>query len=94
MKVAQNCFRVGLYKKKRLGYSTVNRMPRLAGMILIFVYMISFVPICRDDMPRRIVLSLNQFDFSYSSTIITVNSSFILALSAAKSNPIKAICGL
>ena len=44
-------------------------------------------------MSRGIVLSLGRFDFSYSSAIITLNSEFILCLSASKSNPIKAICG-
>ena len=43
-------------------------------------------------MSRSIVLSLTQFDFSYSSAIITLNSSvFILGLTASKSNPIKTI---
>ena len=35
---------------------------------------------------------VSQFDFSYSSTIITLNSAFILGLSASKCNPVKAIC--
>ena len=30
-------------------YSPVNRVPRSTGMILIFVYMGSFVPICMDE---------------------------------------------
>ena len=45
-------------------------------------------------MSRGIVLSLVQFDFSYSSAIITVNSVLILGLSASKYNPMKAICNL
>ena len=40
------------------------------------------------------VLGLVQFDFSYSSAILTLNSGFILGLTASKSNPIKAICDL
>ena len=43
------------------------------------------------NMSRGIVLSLVQFDFSYSSAIITLNSGFILSLSATKSNPIKVL---
>ena len=35
---------------------------------------------------RGIVLNLFQFDFSYSSSIITLSSSFILGLSALKKN--------
>ena len=46
------------------------------------------------NISRGIVLSLVQFDFSYSSAIITLKSAFILGLSASKSNPIKAICDL
>ena len=38
-----------LYEKKCLGHSLVNRVRWLAGMILIFVYMRSFVPVCRND---------------------------------------------
>ena len=44
------------------------------------------------DMSRGIVLSLVQFDSSYSLAIITLNSAFNLGLLASKSNPIKAIC--
>ena len=69
-----------------------GRVPRLAGMIFIFVYMKSFATNCRMIMSRGIVLSLIQFDFSYSSAIIIFNcSGFILGLSASKYNPIKAI---
>ena len=39
------------------------------------------------NMSLGIVLSLVQFDFSYSS-------GFILGLSVSKSNPIKAICDM
>ena len=46
------------------------------------------------NISRGIVLSLVQFDFSYSSGIITLKSAFILGLSASKSNPIKAIFDL
>ena len=45
----------------------------------------------RINMSRGGVLKLVQFDFSYSSAIITLNSTFILSLSASKSNPIKTI---
>ena len=45
-------------------------------------------------MSRGIVLSLVQFDFSYTSAIIILNSACILGLSAPKSNPTKAICDL
>ena len=38
-----------LHEKKCLGYSPVNRVPWLAGMILIFVYIRSFVPLCKDE---------------------------------------------
>ena len=37
------------YMRKRPGHSPVNRVPQLAGMILIFIYMRSFVPVCRDE---------------------------------------------
>ena len=40
-------------------------------------------------MSSGIVLSLVQFDFSYSSATITLNSTIILSLSASKSNPTK-----
>ena len=40
-------------------------------------------------MSRGIVLSLLQFDFSYSSAIISLNSAFILSLSALISKSIK-----
>ena len=43
-------------------------------------------------MSCGIVLSLVQFDFSYSQLIIALNSAFILGLSTSKSNPIKDIC--
>ena len=46
------------------------------------------------NMSRGIVLSSVQFDFSYSSAIITRNSAFILGLSDPKSNPIKDTCDL
>ena len=42
-----------LYEKKRPSNSPVNRVPQLAGMILVFVYMISFVSVCRDENSRR-----------------------------------------
>ena len=45
-------------------------------------------------MPCGIVLSLVQFDFSYSSAIVTLNSAFILGSSASKFNAIKAIFDL
>ena len=45
----------------------------------------------RINMSRGEVLKLVQFNFSYSSAIITLNSTFILGLSASKSNPIKII---
>ena len=73
-------------RKKRFGYSPVNQIPRLAGMILLFFYIRLLVPVFR-DMQLGIVLSLLQFDFSYSSTIITLNSAFIHGLSASNSNP-------
>ena len=38
-----------LHEKKRPAYSPVNRVPRLAGKILIFVYMRIFVPVRRDE---------------------------------------------
>ena len=40
-------------------------------------------------MSRGIALSLLQFDFSYSSAIISLNSAFILSLSASISKSIK-----
>ena len=82
-----------IYEKKRFGYSPVKRIPRLAGMILLFFYIRLLVPVFR-DMQLGIVLSLLQFDFSYSSTIITLNSAFIHGLSALNSNPLKDICDL
>ena len=72
-------------------------MPRLAGMILIFIYMSPCIPVCRDEMSRGvkvIVLNLVQFDFIYSSAIIILNSAFILGLSASRSHPIKLIWNL
>ena len=48
----------------------------------------------RPEMLHGIILSLVQFDFSYSSAMINVNSEFNLGLSASKSNLIKAICNL
>ena len=47
-----------------------------------------------DEISRGIVWSLVQFDFSYCWAIITVNSTFIVGLSASKSNTIKTICDL
>ena len=38
-----------LYEKKRPGFSLVNQVNWLAGMILIFFYMRSFLPVCRDE---------------------------------------------
>ena len=43
------------------------------------------------NISRDIVLSLLQFDFSYSSVIIILNSSFTLGVSDPKANHIKAI---
>ena len=45
-------------------------------------------------MLRGIVFSLVLFNFSYSLAIITLNSAFILGLSASLSYPIKTICDL
>ena len=83
------------YEKKRPRYRPVNRVPRLTGIHLIFVYMRSLVPVCRDKYFKRgSVLSLVQFDFSYNSVIITLSSVFILSITASKSNPIKVTCSL
>ena len=38
-----------LYDTKPNGYSPVKQVPRLVGMILIFIYMRSFVLVCRDE---------------------------------------------
>ena len=46
------------------------------------------------NMSRDIVLSLVQFDFSYSSAIIIPNSAFSLDLSVSISNLIKTIYDL
>ena len=83
-----------LYEKKRPGYSPVNSVPRLPGMLLIFVYIRSFVPVCRDEYVTWYCFELVQFDFNHSSAIITLNPAFILGLSDSKSNSIKAICDL
>ena len=83
-----------LYEKRHPGYSTVSRVPQLAGMILIFVYKRSFVPVYWDEYVTWYFLSLVQFDFSYNLAIMTLNSAFILGLPASKSYPIKAICDL
>ena len=80
-----------LYEKKHPTYSLVNRMSRFAGMIFVFIYMRSFVLLCRDEFVTRYFLSLVQFDFSYSSAIITLNLAFILGSSGTKSNFIKTI---
>ena len=70
----------GVYmRKKRPGYSPIIRVPRLAGKILIFVYMRSFVPVCRDEYVTRYCFGLVQFHFRYSWAIITLNSAFILS---------------
>ena len=37
-----------LHEKKHSSYSLVKWVSRLAGMILIFIFMRSFVPVCRD----------------------------------------------
>ena len=86
---------VGVYmRKKHPGYSPVNLVPRLAGMILILIYMKSFVPFTGMKVSRGTVLNLVQSDLSYSSAIITLNLVFILGLSASRSNSIKATCDL
>ena len=78
--------RVFIYEEKHPIYSPVNQVPRLAGMIFnLFVGM---------NISRGIVLSLVQFDFSYSSAITTLNSAFTLGSSDSRSNHIKAICDL
>ena len=70
----------GVYmRKKHPGYSRINRVPRLAGIILIFVYMRSFVPVCRDEYVAWCCFGLVQYDFRYRSAIITLNSAFILS---------------
>ena len=66
-------------RKKRLGYSPINRMLRLAEIILIFVYMRSFVPVCSDEYVAWYCFGLFQYDFRYSSAIITLNLAFILS---------------
>ena len=38
-----------LYDKKYPDCSPVNQVPRFAGIFLIFFYMRSFVPVCRDE---------------------------------------------
>ena len=38
-----------LYDKKYPDCSPVNQVPRFAGIFLIFFYMKSFVPVCRDE---------------------------------------------
>ena len=43
------------------------------------------------NLSPGIVLSLVQFDFSYSSVIITLNLAFILGSLGTKSNSIKGI---
>ena len=59
--------------------SPINRVPRLAGTILIFVYVRSFIPVCRDEYVTWYCFGLVQYDFGYSSAIITLNSAFILS---------------
>ena len=66
-------------RKKSPGYSPINRVPQLAGMILIFVYMRSFVSVCKDEYVTWYCFGLVQFDFRDSSAIITLNSAFILS---------------
>ena len=47
----------GVYmRKKSLDYSPINRVPQLAGMILIFVYMRVSPLFARMNMSRGIVL--------------------------------------
>ena len=76
-----------LYEKKLSRFSPVNRVPRFAGMISIFICMRSFIPLCRSEY-------VTWYCFDFSSAIITLNSAFILGLSASTSNPIKATCDL
>ena len=76
-----------LYEIKCPGYSPVKWVPRLAGMTLIFIYIRSSSRFPGMKMSRGIVLSLVQFDFSYSSAIIILNSAFLLGLSASRSRP-------
>ena len=93
--VRRKKFRGCFYVRKHPGHSLVNRLPRLAGMISIFICMRSFVQVWGDENVRwYIVLSLVQFDFSYISVIITFNSAFIFGLSTSRSNPAKVICDL
>ena len=66
-------------RKKRPGYSPIDRVPRLAGIILIFVYMRVLFPVWRDEYVTWYCFGLVQYDFRYSSVIITLNSGFILS---------------
>ena len=50
-----------------------------------------FVPLCRDEYVTCFILSSFQFDFSYSSAIITINSAFIHGLSASNLIPWKPV---
>ena len=79
-----------LHEKKISRLRLSQPVPRLTRMILIFINMRSFVLVFRYENVRWcIILSLVQFDFSYSSAIITLNLGFILGLSISKFSPIK-----
>ena len=85
---------VYMKKKKPSGYSPVNQVSWLAGMILIFVYMINFVSVWRDEYFMWYCSKFSLIWTQLKSVIITHNSAFILGLSASKSNTIKTICDL
>ena len=57
---------------KNPGYIPVNRVPRLAGMILIFVYMRRFIQVCRQKY-----VTWHCFGFSSVFILVTVKASLL-----------------
>ena len=83
-----------LYEEKRPGYSPLKGAS-VSWDVSYFRLHEKFCPgLLGMNMSHGIVFSLVQFDLSYRSAIIILNSTFILGLSASRSNPIKAVCDL
>ena len=70
---------------------SLNWMPHLAGIIFFSLTWEVLLQFAGMNMSHDIVSRLVQFEFSYSSAII---SAFIISLSALKPNPTKTICHL
>ena len=66
-----------LNEKKRPVYSPANRVPRLTGMILIFVYMINFIQVCREE---NVTLCFVSWDAIYHKSTPSKTHFFPLSL--------------